>query len=576
MTQINIFLVDDQWASNRGLLQAAFAGVQSVVVATEQAGVDGTRAASRLVLHSFRGQTHQAAALCNDAEATVRQLQTVVRDCELSLVLLDMRFDSGPLDSRGRPTGLPGDESFGKVIYRAIEEAFPKLPIVFLSTYGQAEIGDETLPYLSKEDITDHSLAVCLLRHGKLTNEQRRGLMHMDTEVVASEISWRAYNAAFEVAPLQLPVMITGETGTGKEVLARYIHRCSANANGPFVAVNVNAVPKDLFEAMFFGHTRGSFTGASEDRPGYFEQADGGTLFLDEVGDLPLDLQVKLLRVLESKAVKRLGARQEIQVDVRLVSATNRVDANGFIQGLREDFKFRLCGLSIHLSPLRERGEDVLPLAEMMLEMAMREYGKSGIGFGPSCIAYLESAPLPGNARELRQSIFSAVARTGNRALVTAAMLDLRNGISAVQQPAVNGDVTHDQFRGNDHLVKALVDRDAPSSLDMWLEAGRQLPTPIDYEALIGSKSRLDDLYANLNRRLAAAALRATRNAVTGEYYATAAAQLLFDDSSLRGNVPSRRLATMLNFTQDRKFSNDELDTIVNSILASGAGPFEL
>jgi hypothetical protein len=355
MTAIHILLVDDQWGASPELLGEALAGAPSATTLFEGTPLEDGSQVYRLVIHAFTGQSVLGNALVNDVTKTLEHLQHLSCQVPLSLVLLDMRFDSGPLDARGRPKGRRGDDRFGAELFRAIREAQKELPLVFLSTYGQDDVGGETVAYLSKSDLTDHALAVCLLRHGRITLEQRRSLLRLQSEVVVAPSTTAAYQAAFEIAPLPLPVMITGETGTGKEILARYIHRSSTRAEGPFVAVNVNAVPRELFEAMFFGHMRGSFTGANEDRPGYFEQADGGTLFLDEVGDLPVELQVKLLRVLETKTIKRLGARSDIHIDVRLVSATNRFDANGEVQGLREDVKFRLCGLAVHLDPLRDR-----------------------------------------------------------------------------------------------------------------------------------------------------------------------------------------------------------------------------
>jgi DNA-binding NtrC family response regulator len=571
MTAIHILLVDDQWGASPELLGEALAGAPSATTLFEGTPLEDGSQVYRLVIHAFTGQSVLGNALVNDVTKTLEHLQHLSCQVPLSLVLLDMRFDSGPLDARGRPKGRRGDDRFGAELFRAIREAQKELPLVFLSTYGQDDVGGETVAYLSKSDLTDHALAVCLLRHGRITLEQRRSLLRLQSEVVVAPSTTAAYQAAFEIAPLPLPVMITGETGTGKEILARYIHRSSTRAEGPFVAVNVNAVPRELFEAMFFGHMRGSFTGANEDRPGYFEQADGGTLFLDEVGDLPVELQVKLLRVLETKTIKRLGARSDIHIDVRLVSATNRFDANGEVQGLREDVKFRLCGLAVHLDPLRDRRSDVLPLAHELLSQAAREYGRQGVSFGPSALEALEHALLPGNARELRHCVFSAAARAGSHSMISASMLGL-----AAESGAPLADRNPSPPEVRSAKVPPLLDVDSGSpatsgrtavQFDDWLEMSHAIAMPADIDGLLGRKVRLDQVFDELNRQLSALALRVTRNAVTSEYAVTAAAQLLFNDPRLKGNVPSRKLAAMLGFNQDKKFAEAELDDQVSKVL---------
>ena len=168
MNDLSVFLVDDQWAQNSGLLRAAFANTPMVRFASEGDEPQTGQRDGLVLVHSFRGQTLRQRTIVNDAAATVEELGRLEQGSRVSLVLLDMRFDSGSLDSRDRPAGMPGDESFGRHLAASIREAFPEIPIVFLSTYGQGEIGDESIAYLSKSDISDHSLAVCLLRHGQI------------------------------------------------------------------------------------------------------------------------------------------------------------------------------------------------------------------------------------------------------------------------------------------------------------------------------------------------------------------------------------------------------------------------
>jgi transcriptional regulator with GAF, ATPase, and Fis domain len=212
------------------------------------------------------------------------------------------------------------------------------------------------------------------------------------------------------VAPTEASVLILGESGTGKELVAREIHQRSRRKNKPLVRVNCASIPKDLFESEFFGHTRGAFTGAVKDRAGRFEAAEGGTLFLDEIGEVPLDLQSKLLRVLQEKTYERVGEDRTRHADVRVIAATNRnlqrqVEAGRF----REDLYYRLNVFPIQVPPLRERMEDVPLLAKHFIETSVRELGCSKPRLTRAAIAKLENYHWPGNIRELRNVIERAI-----------------------------------------------------------------------------------------------------------------------------------------------------------------------
>jgi DNA-binding NtrC family response regulator len=206
------------------------------------------------------------------------------------------------------------------------------------------------------------------------------------------------------------PVMITGESGTGKELVAMGIHRAGPMPKGPFIAVNVNAIPATMFESHFFGHAKGAFTGAESPHRGYFEQADGGTLFLDEIGELPIGLQVKLLRVLEEKSFYPLGAAKPIWVDVRVISASNKNLDKACQEGnFRLDLLYRLKSAHIHLPPLRERLGDIPLLASHFLSKACLHYKKEIGGFSSEAMDILNGRDYLGNVRELSQVIENAV-----------------------------------------------------------------------------------------------------------------------------------------------------------------------
>ncbi|MFP5393253.1 MAG: sigma-54 interaction domain-containing protein, partial [Gammaproteobacteria bacterium] len=212
------------------------------------------------------------------------------------------------------------------------------------------------------------------------------------------------------LAPSEASVLIMGETGTGKELIARHVHNLSARKRGPFVAVNCGAFSETLVESELFGHERGAFTGAFTAKAGWFEAANGGTLFLDEIGDLPLSIQVKLLRVLQEREVVRLGARRPVPVDVRVVAATNvRLEQSVAAGHFREDLFYRLRVAHLSLPALRHRPGDILPLARHFVEEYRRRLGYGDVRFHPSAEAKLLQHPWPGNIRELENVIHHAL-----------------------------------------------------------------------------------------------------------------------------------------------------------------------
>jgi DNA-binding NtrC family response regulator len=213
-----------------------------------------------------------------------------------------------------------------------------------------------------------------------------------------------------QIAPSNVSVLITGESGTGKELVARTLHNLSPRKARPFVAVNCAAIPETLIESEIFGHEKGSFTGAVERRAGCFELASGGSLLLDEIGEMPIATQAKLLRVLEERKIRRLGARTEQDVDVRVLAATNRDPGHAVAQGhLRPDLFYRLSVFNIHMPPLREHIEDVQPMAESMLAEMNLKHSRRVSGMAPSILDRMLAYDWPGNARELRNTIERAV-----------------------------------------------------------------------------------------------------------------------------------------------------------------------
>ena len=242
-----------------------------------------------------------------------------------------------------------------------------------------------------------------------------------------SETMTRIFDVIRRVARSNAPVLITGASGSGKEVAARTIHRLSRRGGKPFVAFNCGAISPTLIESELFGHERGSFTGAEKRRVGYFEEAMGGTLFLDEITEMGAELQVKLLRVLEDKTLRRVGGSQELKVDVRLISATNRDPREAIREGkLREDLYYRLNVFPMALPPLCDRRDDIPLLAEHFRKL-IEEQERAGVtGWDPGALDLLQSYPWPGNVRELRNIVHRAYVMTEGKTIrpeVVAALL---------------------------------------------------------------------------------------------------------------------------------------------------------
>ena len=252
-----------------------------------------------------------------------------------------------------------------------------------------------------------------LLLHGlRQENEALRQAVKQNQfgEIIGAGASMReVFRRIEKVAATDVSVLVTGETGTGKELVAREIHRRSQRAAGPFVAVNCGAIPENLLESELFGHVRGSFTGAIATRPGKFQAAGGGTLFLDEVGDMPPQLQVKLLRALQDRSVTKVGDTRAETVDIRVIAATNKVLEDEIQAGrFREDLYYRLNVISIPLPPLRERGDDILVIARFFLQRCASELSSPARSFTPGTAAALRRYAWPGNIRELENRVKKA------------------------------------------------------------------------------------------------------------------------------------------------------------------------
>ena len=262
-----------------------------------------------------------------------------------------------------------------------------------------------------------------------------------------------------QIAPSDATVLVVGETGTGKEIVARHLHELSARARQPFVAVNCGAFSETLVESELFGHDKGAFTGADTAKPGWFEAAQGGTLFLDEIGDLPPAVQVKLLRVLQEREVVRLGSRQPVPINVRLVAATNVDLQRAVLAGrFREDLYYRLKVAVLPLPPLRERPGDVLPLARYFLGLYQQRLDAGPVILSAAAADRLLAHAWPGNIRELENVIHSALLICAGGEISPA---DLRLGEGNITRTVGDTD-SQDPLGGLEHTLAALFDRNLP------------------------------------------------------------------------------------------------------------------
>ncbi|MCB1889554.1 MAG: sigma 54-interacting transcriptional regulator [Rhodocyclaceae bacterium] len=298
----------------------------------------------------------------------------------------------------------------GLSLFSDIRRHHPSLPVIMLTAHGTIPdaveaIGKGVFAYLTKpfdsqvlREKIEHALSLA-----PRVEEPRGGDERWRAEIVSRSNEMRELLAeAHMVAASDASILIRGDSGTGKELLARAIHRASPRAGQPFVAINCGAIPEQLLESELFGHVKGAFTGASSNRDGLFLAANGGSLFLDEIGDMPLPLQVKLLRVLQERAVRPVGATQARPIDVRILSATHRdLDAAMGEGQFREDLYYRLNVVSLHLPPLASRREDIPLLASHFLTQLANKYGKDVNGFAPDALDALVGAPWPGNVRQL-------------------------------------------------------------------------------------------------------------------------------------------------------------------------------
>src|SRR3954453_17493097 len=358
-----------------------------------------------MLRHALEAQGHTVVEARDQREAEAALIAS-----NPAVVLSDLRLPEG--DASG--------------VLRASKEHDPQLPVIGMTAFGSiqdavAAMKEGALDFLAKPVDPDHLLLMVerALAQRRLATEnmilkdelaQRRGApLIVGDDAKLKQVSQALHRAA----ATDTTVLLEGESGTGKELFARALHALSPRNDGPFVAINCAAIPETLLETELFGHEKGAFTGATSRKPGKFELAHRGTLFLDEIGDLPLPLQAKILRALEEKRFERVGGTVSLQVDVRVVAATNRnTKAAVAARQYREDLYFRLSVFPITIPPLRDRQDDIPMLAKYFIERFCRDLNKKPMSLASSAIEELRAYQWPGNVRELQNCIERAVILT--------------------------------------------------------------------------------------------------------------------------------------------------------------------
>jgi two-component system, NtrC family, response regulator PilR len=379
--------------------------------------------------------------VARDAKEAFQQL----RDNAFDLVLTDLNLP-GDTNGIGILSAIKNGEAQGAKSGQRFQAGDPE--VVLMTAYASAATAIEAMKqgaydYLTKPFNIDEINAViaralekrALVEENIALRERIAGRIRLGDLLGKSRAMHNVFDLISKIHSTRTNVLITGESGTGKELVARALHTEGVRATQRFVAVNCSAIPDELLESELFGHTKGSFTGAIADRPGLFQQADGGTLFLDEIGELSPALQVKLLRALQERKIKPVGASEEIEVDVRVIAATNRdLEAEVSRGAFRGDLYYRLNVVEVHIPPLRQRREDIQLLTDHFLKSLGKEHHRT-LSITNEGMQWLERYNFPGNVRELENIIERAVALSTSSTIGVADLPDIKSTKSPIAVP---------------------------------------------------------------------------------------------------------------------------------------------
>ena len=344
----------------------------------------------------------------------------------------------------------------GLEVLEEVKKINPEISFVILTAYGTIENAVKAMrlgafDYISKPvDLDELDLMIeriienrNLKSENQILKNQLKEKFKIDSFISQSPKMEEVLSVASRAADSRATVLITGESGTGKEVLAKSIHYVSSRKDKPFVAVNIPALPETLLESELFGHEKGAFTGAEKSKKGRFELAHEGTIFLDEIGDIPINLQVKLLRVLQEHQIEKLGSTETVNIDVRIIAATHQHLEQKIKDGsFREDLFYRLNIVSLNIPPLRERKEDILPLIEHFIEKYSKENGRENLSLSKETVDTLIKYNFPGNVRELENIIERAVVLSRGNTITVNDLPNVVKGFKAEKEIPANEETT--------------------------------------------------------------------------------------------------------------------------------------
>lgn len=554
MKPIRILIIDDQYARD-SVLRTDLLGKTGMLETGNKRGLS-----SDIEAEFCSGQIDQGDEVRNDYDVifkVVKQGYGDGADFVWGLVLLDVRFDSQPIQD--------GDDNFGVSVREWLRRDFPELPVVMFTGKHEAEIKDSQEHYLSKQGINACELKRALLDYGMLEMDQARELLGVGDDIVfASKEMLKVYRDAYVHAKNDQSILILGESGSGKEGLAKYIHGMSSRSKAPYVAFNMAEFSEGLIESTLFGIGSKVATNVQASK-GLFEQANGGTLFFDEIGDMALPLQAKILRAIQEKVVRRLGSEKDVKVDVRFISATHSNLGDRIVSGAyRGDLFYRISGVTINVPPLRDRRADIAPLTNYFLTREMKD---RDIQISESAMRKLEQYDFPGNVRELENLVTQLVSDTGHRRVIKA---------DDIKLPVVkSADDLHSAQEGpHSESSSSTADADTTNTnplpvpeqvnLSNLHEVIAAINIEKDNPALLGIKPRVESAIQTLMQRCAGAALAHCKKPMEEEYGLLLAMQLLAGSKELKGALMYRELDKIFGRPQKTASVNqDDLKALV-------------
>ena len=539
MNPPRILVIDDELSPSQEGSLFRRSMLRSCNMVDASASVDGSENESLAVAYFCSGEESEGVYTYEVIHNEI--IKGEARD-PWNLILLDVTFGK--------------NKHFGEEVRAQLLREYPSLPIILLTSRNQDELRNPDVPYLSKEGLTRRDLTRQLIEHGRLGASHKQKLLGLgDDEIAESPAFLNVLYRAYLYADSDAAILLLGETGVGKEVVARYIHRLSKRSEEPFVAENmagVGAQDSAILNMILFGRRNNYPNRGDTEETGLFGSANGGTLFLDEIAELPRPTQSSFLRVLQEKRYRRLGESDERTANFRLLTATWQDLEDLIATGrFREDLFKRIEQVTLRIPPLRERREDIGPLSEYFLQTKMDLYGKRGIKLRDDAREVLIERDFPGNVRQLENLIQQLVLQKGNNAVIFASDIYEVSGETPRRIVSVPRSATR---RAEESLTLA--------NLHTQLAA---LSISPDDPSLSGSLNRLEDAFSSLRQRLAGAALKKSWNIRSDRPVNAEAVRLLCGDRDISGETVPYTLQRILGDKKSKKISSEQVNTLINA-----------